>query len=400
MKITAVDTVRLSEFPNVLWVRVHTACGLTGLGETFFGAKAVEAYIHESAAPMLLGRDARQIERIARDLTPYVGYSGSGAETRGRSAIDVALWDLLGQHAGLPVYQLLGGLTRECVRTYNTCAGYRYVRHRPDWSTEDWGHEGEAQGPYEDLDAFLHRADELAISLLDQGITGMKIWPFDFAAVACDGYFIAPGDLQKALEPFARIRSAVGDRMDIMVELHGLWRFPAITQIVQALQPYRPFWVEDPLRPDSLDALAELSRSTSIPICGVETLGGAGGFTSLIERGVTAIVMPDIVWCGGFTGLKRIASLAEAHHRPLAPHDCTGPVAFMAAVHASLSLPNVLVQESVRAFYDGWYKELVTTLPEVRDGMIWPPSGSGLGTSLKPEIITRDDACVQLSGSL
>ena len=148
----------------------------------------------------MLGADPLAIEKIHRQLTPYAGYSGTGAESRGRSAVDIALWDILGQHTKVPVYQLLGGLTRDRVRTYNTCAGYRYVRSNPDWSTDDWGHQGNAEGPYEDLDAFLNRADELAESLLSQGITGMKIWPFDFAAEASDGYYISNADLEQALD--------------------------------------------------------------------------------------------------------------------------------------------------------------------------------------------------------
>jgi L-alanine-DL-glutamate epimerase-like enolase superfamily enzyme len=400
MKITAVETIRLEEFANVLWVQVHTDGGLTGLGETFFGPRAAESYIHESAAPLLLGCDPLAIERLSRELTPYVGYAGTGAETRGRSALDVALWDILGKHANLPVYQLLGGLTREQVRTYNTCAGYRYVRSNPDWSTDDWGHQGAAEGPYEDLDAFLNRADELAGSLLDEGITGMKIWPFDFAAGKSDGHDISDEDLQQALEPFRRIRAAVGSRMDIMVELHGLWRLPAAMTIARALEPFDPFWFEDPVRADSIDAWREFAAGTRVPVCGSETLGGAGGFTALIDSGAVKIVMPDIVWCGGITETRRIAALAGARHLPVAPHDCTGPVAFTAAVHMSLSLPNVLVQESVRAFHSGWYRELVTAVPDIASGWIQPPAGPGLGIELLPGIRDRADAHVAVSGVL
>ena len=138
MKIIALETIRLAEFSNVLWVQVHTDAGISGLGETFFGARAVEAFIHESAAPRLIGSDPLAIEKLHRELIPYAGYSGTGAETRGRSAVDIALWDIFGQHTKVPVYQLLGGLTRDRIRTYNTCAGYRYVRSNPDWSTDDW----------------------------------------------------------------------------------------------------------------------------------------------------------------------------------------------------------------------------------------------------------------------
>jgi galactonate dehydratase len=398
VKITAVETIRLAEFANVLWVQVHTDAGISGLGETFFGARTVEAYIHESVAPQLLGADPLAIEKIHRQLTPYVGYSGTGAESRGRSAVDIALWDILGQHTKVPVYQLLGGLTRDRVRTYNTCAGYRYVRSNPDWSTDDWGHQGNANGPYEDLDAFLNRADELAESLLSQGITGMKIWPFDFAAEASDGHYISNADLEQALEPFRKIRAAVGKRMNIMVELHGLWRMPAALTIAKALEPFDPFWFEDPVRADSLDAWKEFAAATRVPICGSETLGGPGGFTALLDAGAVHIVMPDLVWCGGLTEARRIAALALARHRPIAPHDCTGPVAFMAAVHLSLSAPNVLIQESVRAFHSGWYEELVTHTPVIDNGYILPPQGAGLGTQLKDGIRDRKDATIVVSG--
>ena len=139
MKVSAVETLRLGEFPNLIWVRVHTDEGVTGLGETFFGAEAVEAYIHESVAPYLLGKDPLHIDKHARALTPYVGYASGGVEGRGNSAIDIALWDLFGRWVGQPIYQLLGGPSRERIRIYNTCAGYRYVRARPKQEVGNWG---------------------------------------------------------------------------------------------------------------------------------------------------------------------------------------------------------------------------------------------------------------------
>ncbi|MCC2665520.1 MAG: dehydratase, partial [Geminicoccaceae bacterium] len=203
MKITAIETIQLGEFPNLFWIHVHTDEGLVGLGEAFFGAKAAVAYVHESAAPRLLGQDALAIDRHSRTLQDtYVGFSGSGAEMRGLSAIDLALWDLFGQATGQPIHQLLGGLSRPKIRVYNTCAGYRYVRTNVGQLTANWGLPKERdEGPYEDLDAFLNRADELALSLLEQGITGMKIWPFDFAAEASGGTYISAADLKQALEP-------------------------------------------------------------------------------------------------------------------------------------------------------------------------------------------------------
>jgi L-alanine-DL-glutamate epimerase-like enolase superfamily enzyme len=394
MKVTALETIRLGEFANILWVRVETDEGVTGLGETFFGAAAVEAYIHESVAPYLLAKDPLQIDRHARGLTGYLGFRSTGVETRGNSAVDIALWDLFGKASGLPVYQLLGGLSREKIRIYNTCAGYRYIRSRPVQKTDNWGLTEPDEGPYEDLNGFLTRADELAESLLEQGITAMKIWPFDFAAEASDGLYISGPELDKALVPFEKIRKAVGNRMDIMVELHSLWKLPAAKRIAEALEPFDPFWFEDPVRMDSLGALKEYARSTRVPICASETLGGRWAFQDLLDTGIVGVVMPDLSWCGGISEARKIAAMAEARHLPVAPHDCTGPVVWMASVHLSLNAPNALIQESVRAFYTGWYNELVTNLPVIENGYILPPEGPGLGIDLQPDLKKRADAIV------
>jgi galactonate dehydratase len=393
MKIVQVDTLRLDEFPNILFVEVRTDEGLTGLGETFFGAKAVEAYVHETAAPYLLGEDPLRIDRHARELYGYLGYSSSGAETRGNSALDIALWDLFGKVAGQPLYQLLGGKSREEIRTYNTCAGYRYVREKPRQEVSNWGlSETEPEGPYEDLDAFLHRAGELAEDLLSQGITGMKIWPFDPYAELSGGHHISEHDLQKALEPFRKIREAVGERMDVMVEFHSLWDLPTAQKIARALEEFDPYWFEDPIKADDLGALAEFASSTRVPVTASETLSGRSAFRELMEKKAAKIVMLDVSWCGGIGEAKKIATMAEARHLPVAPHDCTGPVVFTASTHLSINAPNALVQESVRAYYTGWYKELLTDLPAVADGHVSPPEGSGLGTALLPDLRERPDA--------
>ena len=394
MKIRAIETLRLAEFANCLWVRVHGDDGLYGVGETYFGAQAAEAFVHETAAPILLGRDPSQIERLNRDLIPYVGFAGTGAETRGRSAIDIALWDLLGKVLGRPVYQLLGGQSHDRVRTYNTCAGYRYVRSRPTWGTDDWGLEGQ-EGPYEDLDAFLNRADELAHSLLEQGITGMKIWPFDTAAEKTGGHDISAEDLKAALVPFEKIRNAVGDRIDIHVELHSLWRMPAALTVAKALEPFDPYWIEDPIRMDGFKELRTFAERTSAPVCASETLGSLRAFRDLLEADCAHIIMPDVAWCGGITETRKIAALAEAHQRPIAPHDCQGPIVLAASLHLAFAAPNTLVQESVRAFYDGWYGELVDTVPRPVHGFFDPPDGTGLGLDLLPELWTRPDATVR-----
>jgi galactonate dehydratase len=390
MKITAIETLRVEEFPNLLWVQVHTDEGLVGLGETFYGPESAEGHIHGIAAPYLLGRDPVLIDRHHAHLLGYVGFHGSSAEQRGRSALDIALWDLWGQSCGQPIHQLLGGAVRDDIRVYNTCAGYRYVRQKPVQGTENFGL-GAAQGPYEDLDAFLERADELAASLLEMGITGMKIWPFDFAAEASNGAYLSAADLDKALEPFARVRKAVGSRMDLMCELHGLWNLPAAKGIVRALEPYAPLWIEDPVFMDHLESLGALQSSTSLMIATGETLGGRAQYKDLLQRGGAGMAIADVAWCGGISEARRIATLAEAWHASIAFHDCTGPVVLAASTHLALNARHCFIQEIVRAFYYGWYGELVTALPPLREGRISAPPGPGLGLKLNAERFRAKD---------
>lgn len=399
MKITRVETLRLGQFGNVVWVLIRTDEGITGLGETFLGAAAVEAYIHETVAPKLVGRDPLQIEAINRDLIGYLGWRGAGVETRGNSAVDIALWDIFGKALGVPVSVALGGKSRDAIRTYNTCAGYSYIRDTRAQSVENWGIGQNPAGPYEDLEAFLHRADELAHSLLDEGITGMKIWPFDIAAERSHGLDISAAELRTALEPFEKIRKAVGDRMDIMVEFHSLWRLPAAQRIARALKPYDTYRHEDPVRMDSLDILKAYAPHSGAMICASETLAYPHAFRDYLATGVAGVAMLDLSWCGGLSEARKIAALAEAQQIPVAPHDCTGPVVFMASCQFSLHARNALIQESVRALYTGWYTEVVDALPVVRNGQITLPDTPGLGIELLPEIFLRPDAIHRRSGA-
>ena len=395
MKITALETIRIAERPNLLWVQVHTDEGVTGLGETFYGARAVETYLHETLAPLMLGEDPRRIEYLARRAEGYLGWRSTGAETRGNSAFDIALWDLWGRATGQPVAQLLGGFTRPAIRTYNTCAGTEYIKDDSGQQTGNYGLG--AGGSFDDLNGFLHRADELAQSLLEDGITAMKIWPFDTAAEANEGAHISAEELKAALEPFEKIRAAVGDRMDIMVEFHSMWQLTPAIRIARALAPYGTYWHEDPVRMDSLDLLRRYAAESPAPVCASETLGGIGAFRDLMAMGAAGIVMLDLSWCGGITAARKAAALAEAEKLPVAPHDCTGPVVLAASTHLSLSVPNALVQESVRAFYRTWYRDLVTALPEVRKGMIAVPPGPGLGLELMPDLDRRFETARRVS---
>jgi galactonate dehydratase len=382
VKITALETIWLDEFPNLLWVQLHTDSGYIGVGETFYGARAVEAHIHETLAPRLLGADPLRIEYLNAAMTTLpVAQASTGVEYRAASALDIALWDLFAKYCGQPVHQMLGGTCFDRLRVYNTCAGYRYVRSGDFRAVSNWT-PNHAAGPYEDLDAFTHRADALAESLLESGITAMKIWPFDVAARETGGRYITSAQLKTCLEPFERIRKAVGDRMDIMVEFHSLWNLPTARMIARELEAFKPLWFEDPIVMNSPQALAEYAR---------KTLGSRWPYKEYLDRDAVHVVMVDLSWAGGLTEGRKIASMAATYHRPFAAHDCIGPISYAAAIHMAFSQPNTLIQESVRAFYSGYYKELVTVVPEVVNGFIRPMEGPGLGTELLPSVFERRD---------
>lgn len=392
MRITEVETILIEEFPNLAFVRIYTDEGVTGLGETFFTSDAVTSWIHSIAAPYLLGQDPLCIELHWQKLNGYVGFNSTGVEMRARSAIDVALWDILGQTCRQPIYQLLGGAVRNRVPVYNTCAGYAYVRKRLERYIElNPAAAPNVAGPYEDLEAFTHRADELAQSLLAQGIRGMKIWPFDPFAEKSGGHSISAADLNAALKPFEKIRSAVGDQIEIMVELHSMWDLPAAIKIARALEQFNPAWYEDPIKMDDLGALEKFAQSTFVPTAASETLATRWSFRDLLERRAAGMIIFDPTWAGGISESKKIASMAEAYQLPATPHDCVGPVSFAVAVHLSVNAPNIPIQEFVRAFYSGWYGELVTELPKVSNGYVEPLTGPGLGTQLLPNRLTRSD---------
>lgn len=391
MKITAVETFRPTFQPNVLLLRLHGDDGNAGLGDTFFGAAAVEEYLHGTAAPVLFELDDPSPERVSAALAPYVGYQGGGVETRANGAIDIALWDLLGRRSALSVSELLGGPVRDYIKVYNTCAGPGYVSTSTRQESANWGLGRGTDSGYEDLEAFLHRPDELAVDLWESGIRGMKVWPFDTGAERTGGTHIEPEDLEAGIAVVAAIREAVGDKLDLMVELHGLWSLTGARTICRALEPYRPFWVEDPLRLDAADAYGRLRESVSVPIAAGETCVGRRGFFPLLAGGALDVAIVDLHWTGGITEGRKIASLADSFGVPVAPHDCAGPVSFAASVHFVLSQPNGLIQETVRAFAATWYNELVTGFPVVTDGHIGIGREPGLGIQLRDDLAERDD---------
>jgi len=395
-RITKISTIRLDERPKLIWVEIETADGRVGLGETFRSTAAVEAAIHEASA-QLLGQDATRIAAIADQLgAPYVGYHSASAEIRAASAIDIALWDLFGQRHGIPIHEALGGAARTTIPVYNTCAGYEF--NTGDGGRRTISDSDKLAGPYDDQIAFERDAGALAESLVSEGYRAMKIWPFDRFAIGQSANHLSSQEIELGLIPFQKIREKVGNRIEVMCELHSLWSANTALRICQALEPYNIYWVEDPIsKMDDFHTLADLRRRTRVPICASETLAGLVPFRDLLAANATDFVMLDVVWCGGFSVARKIAALAESHARAVAPHDCTGPVALYAGLHLALHASTSVFQEVVRASLSTWYGDILTALPRIENGVAFAPEGPGLGAALKPSVKDRADCHIRVS---
>jgi L-alanine-DL-glutamate epimerase-like enolase superfamily enzyme len=328
---------------------------------------------------------------------------------RAFSALDIALWDLLGKHAGMSIGTLLGGRVRDRIRIYNTCVSV---------------------GGFDDQDAFLERPGDLAEDLLANGITAMKLWPWDryapviprrpagvsgspdcvrptvrtplegpagWSAMGLVGHDLTPEQLRGGLAPVEEIRRRVGDRMDIMIEGHSRWDINAALRICRALEPLDVAWIEDIIQPDSPGDLARLARESRVPQSVSERLFGRWAFREVLEQQAAHLIMLDLVWTGGLTEARKIADLADTYHLPIVPHDCTGPIALAASLQLCAHAPNAKIMETVRGFYSGWYLDVLTEPIEIRDGYATIPDRPGLGTDLQPDLRRRDGVTVRTS---
>lgn len=397
MKVTAIETVWNPNWSNFLWVRVETDDGITGLGETFRHCQPVASYLHSQIAGYLLGRDPRAVNAHAHALlheggNRFTGYPTRSVEIRANSAVDIALWDIKARALGVSVCDLLGGPVRDRIRIYNTCAGPGYnwqggqarARMAGDGTLD-------AGDVTDDLDWQERDPAGLAKSLLDEGITAMKIWPFDKAAEATKGQRIDGAALRDGLSKIEAIRDAVGDQMDILLEYHGLWRPAPARRILQEVDRFNPFWHEDIISMTEIATLAELRSMSSAPFAGSENHGTSTWVRDALAARAVDYVHYDIGWIGGLSEAVRVAHLTAAHDVMIAPHDCTGPVVWTANLHLALAMPNALVLESVRAYYKGVYRDLVTALPDVRGGFAHPMGGTGLGPELSDFVLEHPD---------
>ncbi len=377
MKITAIESLQWAEYPRLMVVRAHTDSGLIGLGETVDKIPGAKGALHGTLAPLILGQDALDIEGLWRFVMDNLMYHGfAGAETRALSAVEVALWDLMGRHYGAPLYHLLGGKTRARIPTYNTCIGF---------------------GDTQDYAAWHEDAGALARSLLDDGIKAMKIWPFDRFSEGSFGQYISPAEVEAGLTPIRQIREAVDGAMEIGIECHFRWNRVSIERIARALEPYDILFMEDVMAAVYPDEIKAFSRRTSIPVIGSELLMTRWQVRDWLVNGVSQILMTDPVWNGGIAETRKMAALAETFGVPLVLHNVAGPICHAACMHLGAHIPNLYFVESVRAFYRTYFPIFSGWQPAVIDGTLDIPDGPGLGISLRPEMLARDDLTRQVS---
>jgi galactonate dehydratase len=388
-RVASVETLRWAARPAALWVRITDEDGVAGVGETFYEAGAVEAVVHGLAAPLLLGREA-SAARAWDELFACANFAGfAGAEARAFSALDIALWDPAGHQTGWSISRLLGGRVRERIKTYNTCV---------------------SAGAYDDATAFLEDPAGLARDLLDRGTTAMKVWPWDrfapqiastavtgpagWSAMGPVGHWLEPADLAEGLRCIEEIERASDGRMTVMVEGHGRWDLNTAIRICRALEGHAIGWVEDIIQPDSADDLARLVTETRVPQAVSERLITGHAYRRVLERAAAHVVMLDVVWTGGISEARTIAAAANTHHLPMAPHDCTGPLALAASLQLCAHAPNAMIMESVRGFCEGWYADVLDAPLVPRDGHLDIPDGPGLGVGLSAAFLAREDVTV------
>ncbi len=379
LRITGLETVYWKSrddapfWPHWTWLKIHTDGGVFGVGETYPRNTNEAAAIH-GVANTLIGKDARDIERIWADLYHSFDYQvAGGAEMRALSAIDLALWDALGKSLNAPVYRLIGGKANPQVRLYNTCFPYKYD--------------------------FNREPEKIMRELIDtRGIRAIKVWPFDGAANRNRRQFITEQDVQQALAPIKKLREEFGNDIEIAVEFHSNWNLTSAIRIAKALEPYRPMWLEDMLMPGNFSQYRELASSTSLPLIAGERMGGKLQFEQLLASRAVKYCMFDVTWCGGLTEAHKIAAMADAYQLPIAPHTAGGPLLFYASTHLTTACPNVWIQESCQRFYERDWPAMLESPIAPQNGAITAPDDPGFGMKIKPEGWNHPAAVRQVSG--
>ena len=363
MRITGIKTHIVSSRHrnakrNWLLLRLTTDEGLEGLGEASMlrQDRLVQGLLKEWVETRLVGANPLHHERHWRTLfRASIGHGGRLFHTA-LSGIDLALWDLKGKALGVPVYELLGGPLRERLRVY-------------------------ANGWYTNPGTPEQNAAE-AQEVMRRGYTALKFDPFGRTSYDT----ISLEEAQLAEDRVAAVREAVGPHVDILVEVHAKFTVATAVHLGRRLEPYRPFWFEEPVHPENVSEMAQVRHRLEIPIATGERLYGKFPFFELLKAEAADILQPDICNAGGITELKKIAAMAEAQHVLMAPHNTNSALGTVACFHLDASLPNFLIQEYHAEFYEPHYFTLFDGLPRQENGYVDLPTGPGLGLTLNEDV--------------
>jgi galactonate dehydratase len=366
MKITRVSSLVVNaNMRNWIFVKVETDVdGLYGWGEATleWKTKGVVGAI-EDVSRLLIGEDPRRIEHLyqimCRQYFWRVGIEGMTAI----SGIEQALWDIKGKWLGVPVYELLGGRVRERVRVYTHLGG------------------GQMKSMYESSEP--QEFAERALAVKQAGYTGLK-----FMAVPRTEPVEGTQSVRYAESLVRAVREAVGPEIDLMVDLHARTLPPMAIQYCHAFEPYGLLFFEEPCPTEDIEATAQVTRQSRIPIATGERLVGRNQFRELFERRACHIIQPDLSHCGGLWEARKIAAMAETYSMAVAPHNPNGPIATAAVVHFALATPNWLIQEAIASDVP-WRNEVIVNPIEVVDGSIAPPTRPGLGIDVDEQAAAK-----------
>ena len=343
VKITRLETFLVK--PRWLFLKVHTDVGVVGLGEPITEGRALTcATAVKEIEPYLVGKDPRAVVHHWQAIYRHAFYRGGPILTSALSGIDQALWDIKGKLLGVPVYELLGGPTRQRIRVYAHAGTPELIRQRKA-----------------------------------QGFTAFKT-----GAAHLNGRYARPIEnkawIDNAVAQFAALREIVGNDGDLGIDFHGAVPPATAKILMKELEPFQPFFYEEIVNCQNVDLMAELAKTTHIPIATGERIFTKWGFREILEKGAATILQPDLCHAGGITEVRLIAGMAEAYYANIAPHNPLGPISLAAGLQMAASIPNFLCQEQV-SLGEGYVKNPF----KVRDGYVDLPSGPGLGIELDEE---------------
>ena len=361
MKITDIVTLVMgTSWRNLTFVKVETDEGITGISEVRMNNRtdALVAYIDGAKRRHVIGSDPFNTEDLYQRLfRDDYGRAGEIVAT-GISVIEIACWDIIGKALNQPVYRLLGGACRDKIKAYAN--GWYRVERTPEE---------------------FHAA---AQKVIEKGYKALKFDPFGA------GYYeLSYEEKLKSVSLVEAVRDAVGPEVEILVEMHGRFSPYTAIEIATELEKFEPSWVEEPVPPDNIAALAKASEKINLPVATGERLHNKFEYRELINLQAADILQPDITQTGGFLETKKIAAMGDMCYMTVAPHNVGGPVSTAAALHFAACTTNFKIQEHFNDFSEAWVKEAATGCPEVIDGYFSLPNGPGLGMELNEDLIAQ-----------